>query len=189
MTQLCEGHSVLRSRRGQAGFRESAAFLPSLMLFCLTAVSLSVNAYCHAGDPIRQSKQDQSGSGHEKDIRALEAGKPIKRELAGGQEHSYRIELNANQFLNVTVEQHGIDVVVQVSGPDGKQILEFDSESRSYGREDAPLLAEAAGSFLFIVRPRYVGTSAGSYEIRIEESRVATDTDRALHDSRRQYNE
>jgi hypothetical protein len=28
------------------------------------------------------------------------------------------------------VEQKGIDVTVQVAGPDGKQILEFDSESR-----------------------------------------------------------
>jgi tetratricopeptide (TPR) repeat protein len=136
-----------------------------------------------------QATQEPIGAGKGKDIHALEPGKPIRRELAGGQEHSYQIKLNANQFLKVAVEQKGIDVVAQVSGPDGKQILEFDSESRSQGREVVSLVAEAAGAFQLIVRPKQNGAPAGSYEIRIEELRAATDTDRALHDARKQFEE
>jgi len=137
----------------------------------------------------QQSRDKASGGGDEKDVRALEAGKSIKGELAGGRRHAYRISLGADQFLKVVVEQQGIDIVAQVSGPDGKQILEFDSESRSQGREEVSLVAEAAGAFQLIVRPKQDGAPAGSYEIRIEELRVATDTDRALHDARKQFEE
>src|SRR6266542_4412051 len=137
----------------------------------------------------QQSRDKASGGSDEKDVRALEAGKSIKGELAGGRRHAYRISLGADQFLKVVVEQQGIDIVAQVSGPDGKQILEFDSESRSQGREEVSLVAEAAGAFQLIVRPKQDGAPAGSYEIRIEELRVATDTDRALHDARKQFEE
>src|SRR6266508_4050121 len=137
----------------------------------------------------QQSRDKASGGGDEKDVRELEAGKSIKGELAGGRRHAYRISLGANQFLKVVVEQQGIDIVAQVSGPDGKQILEFDSESRLQGREEVSLVAEAAGAFQLIVRPKQDGAPAGSYEIRIEELRVATDTDRALHDARKQFEE
>src|SRR6266542_4128941 len=137
----------------------------------------------------QQSRDKASGGGDEKDVRELEAGKSIKGELAGGRRHGYRISLGANQFLKVVVEQQGIDIVAQVSGPDGKQILEFDSESRSQGREEVSLVAEAAGAFRLIVRPKQNGAPAGSYEIRIEESRAATDIDRTLHDARKQFEE
>src|SRR5262245_17852546 len=137
----------------------------------------------------QQSRDKASGAGDEKDVRELEAGKSIKGELAGGRRHAYRISLDANQFLKVVIEQQGIDVVAQVSGPDGRQILEFDSESRLQGREEISLVAEAAGVFQLIVRPKQNGAPAGGYEIRIEELRVATDTDRALHDARKQFEE
>ena len=68
------------------------------------------------------------------DVRPLEPGTPIERELAGGQSHSYQLTLTADQYLLVVVEQRGIDVVVQLLGPDDKQIMEFDSEIRDYGQ-------------------------------------------------------
>ena len=76
-----------------------------------------------------------------------------------------------------------------MSGPDGKQIVEFDSESRLQGQEEVSLVAEAAGAFQLIVRPKLNGAPSGSYEIRVEELRVATETDRALHDARKQFEE
>jgi CHAT domain-containing protein/tetratricopeptide (TPR) repeat protein len=137
----------------------------------------------------QQSRDKTSGGGDEKDTRALEAGKPIKSELAGGQRHVYRIGLEANQFLKVVVKQNGIDVRAEVSGPDGKTILESDSEIRTQGREEVSLVAEVAGVFLLTVVPTQNRAPAGSYEIQIEEARVATDTDRALHDASKQIEE
>ena len=64
---------------------------------------------------------------HSQEFQALEVGKPIERELAGGQAHSYQLSLAAGQFLDAVVEQKGIDVVVTLFGPDGKKLIEVDS--------------------------------------------------------------
>jgi CHAT domain-containing protein len=105
--------------------------------------------------------------------------------LAGGQNHTYRISLSAGQYLKVIVEQQGIDVVVQLSGPDGEQIAEFDSERRSWRQELAQHVAGVDGEYRLVVLPRQKNALAGGYEIRIEELRDATDDDRALHEARK----
>jgi CHAT domain-containing protein/lipopolysaccharide biosynthesis regulator YciM len=106
-----------------------------------------------------------------------------------GQERAYRIELDPGEFLKVIVEQKGIDLVAEVLGPDGKQIMEFDSENGAQGREEVSLVAELKGDFQLILRSKRYGAPAGSYEIRIEELRDATGADRELFDARKQFNE
>src|SRR5262245_41407138 len=61
------------------------------------------------------------------DARPLEAGKPIEREMAGGQKHYYKIALEAGQYLRLIVDQRGIDLIVTLLGPDGKRIFTMDS--------------------------------------------------------------
>ncbi|HEY7544128.1 MAG TPA: tetratricopeptide repeat protein, partial [Blastocatellia bacterium] len=117
--------------------------------------------------------------------RSLEPGKPIERELAGGQSHTYEIKLSEGQFLNVIVEQRGIDVVVRLLGPDGRQIAEFDSEIRKQGQESVSQVAEAAGSYRLSVQAKEKGAPAGRYEIRVTELRAATEKDRALQEASR----
>src|SRR5687767_74418 len=186
MTQRNNCRSALELRRKRDAYQALA-----LLFFSLIAAISSRQAFVGAHGLFRQSNQqsrDLGSGGHdEKDVRALEPNKPIKSELAGGQEHVYRISLGVNQFLKVIVEQRGIDVVVQVSGPNGKQIQKFDSEIRLQGREEVLLAPEMAGAFLLTVRPKLNGTSAGSYEIRIEELRAATDTDHALDEASKMY--
>lgn len=65
----------------------------------------------------------------------LETGKPLERELAGGQSHAYQLTLSAGQYLHVVVEQRGIDVVVTLFGPDGKKLIEIDSPNGTEGPE------------------------------------------------------
>jgi CHAT domain-containing protein/Tfp pilus assembly protein PilF len=115
----------------------------------------------------------------------LELGKPVERELAGGQSHSYQITLAEGQFVSVIVEQHGIDVAVRVLGPNGEQIAEFDSEIRKQGQEQVSQVAEVVGSYRLIVLANQKKASAGSYEVRVAERRVATEKDRALQEAHR----
>ena len=61
------------------------------------------------------------------DVRWLEEGKPIERELAGGESHSYQLNVSDGQYARVIVEQKGIDVVVSLFGPDGKLITAVDN--------------------------------------------------------------
>jgi tetratricopeptide (TPR) repeat protein len=132
----------------------------------------------------------QSGAGPnpivqgEKDTRPLEPGKPVERELAGGQSHDYQITLSAGQFMKVIVEQRGIDVVVGLLGPDAKPIMEFDSEIRSQGQETVWQVAEVAGSYRLNVKAKHKGAPAGGYEIRVAELRAATEKDRVLQEAR-----
>ncbi|MBO0783670.1 MAG: tetratricopeptide repeat-containing protein, partial [Ktedonobacteraceae bacterium] len=163
------------------------------MVSSLLAVLLLPAVFGRSRDPLRQSAPETTkrlkGSGNAQDVYELELGKSIKRELAGGQQHTYELKLGADQFAQAIVEQEGIDVTVQVLGPDGKQMLEFDSEARLQGVEEVPLVAEAAGDYQLIVQSKSKGAPPGGYEIRIEELRAATERDRTLQEARRLYEE
>jgi CHAT domain-containing protein/Tfp pilus assembly protein PilF len=191
MSQRNVWRSPFAFRRNRDAYRALATLSTLMLCFCLSTATSSRRAFAASPALFQQSSQQPRDTGSagsdEKDVRTLEAGKPIRRELGVGQEHTYRIELKADQFLKVIVEQQWIDIAAHVSGPDGNKLLHFDSESRLLGREEVSLVAEAAGGFLLIVRSKPNGSSAGSYEIRIEELRAATDTDRALHDARKQF--
>src|SRR6266542_1842459 len=108
-------------------------------LIGLLVVAPSREDFGYASDPFRQTTQERrgagSGAGGENDVRALEPGKPHRRVLADGQRHTYRIRLAADQFLKAVIEQDGIDVVARLLGPDGEQIMEFDTEKRLRGWE------------------------------------------------------
>jgi CHAT domain-containing protein/Tfp pilus assembly protein PilF len=168
-------------------------FLILLLLCGLLAAAPAGHALAdHSGftqQPAQQPSSSSNGTDDEKDIRTLEPGKPIKRELAGAQQHTYQIELGAGQFLKVIVEQDEIDVVIRVVGTDGKQVAEFDSESRPHGEESAFLVTEAAGCYQLVIRPKRMGAPRGRYEIRIGELRPATENDRALFRARSLHEE
>jgi CHAT domain-containing protein/tetratricopeptide (TPR) repeat protein len=153
-----------------------------LKLFLLS--SLLPGAIQQSAEGAAQLPND---AGNEKDVRTLEPGRSLKRELAGGQKHTYQVKLSVDQFVNVAVEQQGIDVAVQVIGPDSRQIFSFDSENSRWGKEWAPLVAEAAGDYRLIVEPTQRRAAAGGYEIRIEEMRFATEDDRALQEAHKLY--
>ncbi len=120
----------------------------------------------------------------EKDIRRIKPGKLIERELSGGQSHSYKITLEEGEYLNAVVEQRGIDVVVTLFGPDGKQILEVDSPNGDRGPEPFSWIVETAGDYRLSVRSLKKDAAAGRYEVKVIELREATDRDLALAEAR-----
>ncbi|MGH9841830.1 MAG: CHAT domain-containing protein [Blastocatellia bacterium] len=121
--------------------------------------------------------------------RVLEPGKPIERELAGGESHSYRLMLAAGQFCHVIVDQRGIDVVVELFGPDGKKIVEVDSPNGREGPEPVSLVAEIAASYRLEVRSLERNAPAGRYAVKIEELRTATAQDKVRIDAERAFAE
>ncbi len=112
------------------------------------------------------------------DVRPLESGKPLERELAGGQAHTYEINLTANQYLHVVVEQRGIDVVVVLFRPDGKKLTEVDSPNGTQGPEPLSWIAETMGQYRLEIRSLEKEAAAGRYEVKLAELRVANDQDR-----------
>jgi tetratricopeptide (TPR) repeat protein len=112
------------------------------------------------------------------EARPLEPGKPVERELTGGQTHAYQLTLAADQYLHLIVEQRGIDVVVALTGPDGQKLVEVDSPNGMVGPEPVSFVAEAPGNYWIEVRSPQSSAVVGRYEMRITELRAATDVDR-----------
>ena len=111
-------------------------------------------------------------------IGSLEPGKPIEKELAGGQSHEYGIELLAGQYLRVVVDQRGISAAVELLDAKGNQIAESDSGGATFGPEDLSVVVEMGGSYRVAVRPLDKNAAAGKYEIRLADLRTATEQDR-----------
>jgi hypothetical protein len=123
-----------------------------ILLFLLILVSFSIQASAFAlaqqSGAVRLEATNNAPQG---EVRKLEVGKPVERQMQGGESHTYEIMLSAGQFLDLVVDQRGIDVVVQVVAPDGKQLLEVDSPNGTQGPEPVKLIAEAAGTYRFQV--------------------------------------
>ncbi|MFY9557631.1 MAG: tetratricopeptide repeat protein, partial [Blastocatellia bacterium] len=135
----------------------------------------------HARALLKYAQEANAGSDvaqDDREIRPLEAGKPMERELAGGQGHSYRIELISGQYLRVVVYQKGIDVAVTVFGPNGNKVAEIDSPNGMNGPEPISVIAEAGGTYSLEVRSREKTVAAGRYEVNLEELREATARDK-----------
>src|SRR5262245_47508493 len=81
------------------------------------------------------------------DLRPLDADRPIERGLSGGQSQMYEINVTAGQYLEIVVEQHGIDVLVRLLGPDGKEMAQVDSEIRNNGLEVVSQVVDAPGRY------------------------------------------
>jgi CHAT domain-containing protein/tetratricopeptide (TPR) repeat protein len=143
------------------------------------------NNHSHSGLSVRQQASEKTEAQKPQEVEMLEQGKPIERELAAGETHTYQIGLVEDDYLMVIVEQRGIDVAVRVLGPDGKQISEIDSEIRKQGEERVSQVAEVAGSYRLSVQSAQRAAPAGRYEIMVAELRKATEMDRQLQEARK----
>jgi tetratricopeptide (TPR) repeat protein len=86
--------------------------------------------------------------------------------------------MTSGQYLRITVSQQGIDALVALFTPDGKNISEVDLEP-SIGRSETILaIAEAAGAYRIEVRPAEKTARIGRYGIKVEELREATTEDK-----------
>src|SRR6266576_7028812 len=106
---------------------------------------------------------------------SLQPGTPVERALAAGQSHSYTISLEQDQFLQLIVDQHGIDVVVRVFSPTGRRLREVDTPNGTEGPEDVTVVAETTGVYRIEVTPLDQNPPPGRYEIKIVELRKATE--------------
>jgi len=109
---------------------------------------------------------------------SLEPGKPVERELSGGQSHSYNVTMSSGQYLHIVVEQRGVDVAVELFAPDGKKIREVNSNPLIEGSETVSVIAEAPGAYRIEARSPEKTAKTGRYEIKIKELSEATAEDK-----------
>ncbi len=113
----------------------------------------------------------------------LELGKPIERELSAGQRHAYLITVAAGQVMRLEIRDHGTDVGVVFTSPDGESTSPWNPVGEPFDVKPVTAVAETPGVFRVEV---YASSKApaGRYEIRLAELRPANDDDRALQEAR-----
>jgi tetratricopeptide (TPR) repeat protein len=130
------------------------------------------------GTAFAQQPEPPNSLQGESDARPLEAGKPIEREIAGGQKHYYTITLESGQYLHLVVDQRGIDVLVTLFGPGKKRVIKIDSPHGMQGPEPVFAIAETSGTYRLEVQSLENNAPAGRYEVKIANLRMATSQDR-----------
>ena len=114
----------------------------------------------------------------------LKLDERIEQELPGGRTHSYLITLRENQYMNILVEQRDVDVVLILSGPNGKQLVTIDDDSTGKAEEKISQVANAAGDYRLDIESNQKTAPTGRYTLRLLELRPATDNDRMLQEAR-----
>jgi CHAT domain-containing protein len=119
----------------------------------------------------------------------LEEGRPIERELAGGETHSFQVRLAAGQYLRVIVDQRGIDIALKIFGTDGRKLVEMDSPNATQGPEAISVIAEQSGDYRVEISSLNKEVLTGRYEAKVAAIRAATEQDRKWIAAQSAYNE
>ncbi|MFN0112101.1 MAG: CHAT domain-containing protein [Blastocatellia bacterium] len=106
------------------------------------------------------------------------AGQEIERELNGGQTHSYELMLEAGSFVEITVEQLGVNISATLFKPDVKVIFASDSHRGVRGIERVCAIANVAGRYELKVQSVQEKAVPGRYSLKVTELRPATAQDR-----------
>ena len=114
----------------------------------------------------------------EGDIRSLEAGKSVERDLAAGQSHHYSFVLEPGQYLRMIVEAKDKNVMALLVAPGGKRLLREDTRYHATRVLSLTWVTEESGSYQLEVRSPDKDVAAGRYRVSFEELRAATDQDK-----------
>jgi CHAT domain-containing protein/Tfp pilus assembly protein PilF len=136
----------------------------AILVACL---QVSVAARTPQAAPPAQTPSEAS-SVYPRQQGKLRAHKPIEHELKGGETDAYTIKVKKGQFLQVVVEQKGVDIVLSIVAPDGKTIVAADSPNGAWGPEPASAIASESGNLQIQVAASDKNAPPGSYEVRIE---------------------
>lgn len=179
-----------KRKTGCPRLNSSARKSPRLLSLLLSLLWLQCAFHCpdvtargRRQPPAQSTPQQQSaGAQNEQVVTTLELGKPIEREVMGGQKHSYQVVLSQGQYVKVEVKPRGIGIGMSIQLPGGKPIPVIDPP----GMEEEPMIqqvAESSGVYWFSVYTK-ANAAPGSYEIRIAELRPATENERAMQQAR-----
>src|SRR5262245_4084561 len=149
-----------------------------LMINLIRAGSPAATSLRPVAPPAQAPASERGAAPSAQESVSLEPGKPVERELSGGQSHFYKITMTSGQYMHIAVSQRGIDALVALYTPDGKKIDDADSEHTAAGSETISAIAEADGAYMVEVRSAEKTAQMGRYEIKVEELRAATAEDK-----------
>jgi len=97
-------------------------------------------------------------------VTPLRVNEPITRELAPHEQQVFTVTLRANQFVAGFADQHDLDVVVRVTGPNDSTVGQFDETAR--GADPSSFTTKAAGVYRLVVSP-FRDAGPGRYTLQL----------------------
>lgn len=119
----------------------------------------------------------------------LEVGTPLQKRIGGGESHSYTLALNIGQFVQLQIDQRGVDVIVRLFDSEGVQKAEMDSPNGAHGPELLCFIPEKAGSYRVEVRQLQADAIVGNYTILVTDIRALEAADRSRFEAQQIFSE
>ncbi|HYU98897.1 MAG TPA: CHAT domain-containing protein [Pyrinomonadaceae bacterium] len=113
------------------------------------------------------------------DVTRLDSKTLLEREMKGSETHVYQLRLKSGQFIDIEVDQRGIDLAVDLINPDGKQVNTQDSPNGRFGPESLVGIAESDGDYRIVVRAPSKTAAKATYKLSVLTLREATADDKA----------
>jgi CHAT domain-containing protein/tetratricopeptide (TPR) repeat protein len=108
------------------------------------------------------------------DVGELPPNQTLGREMTGAGTHRYKFNTQANEFVQVRVEQKGVDVALKLMDASGNVLATMDSPNGKQGTETLSFVPKQVGSFILEVSTLDANAEKGSYTIQREAPRTAT---------------
>jgi len=115
----------------------------------------------------------------------LAPGFTQERRLGAGDNHSYTVALTEGAAVLGEAVQHGVDLVIDEFGPDGKLIRTVDSPNGTEGPEPIDLTAFTAGDYKLVIHTLDQSAAPGKYVMKID--RVLTAEENGLRLAEKNY--
>jgi CHAT domain-containing protein len=102
-------------------------------------------------------------------------GSEVEHKLQRLQAHSYQVDLAADEYLHLTVEQRGVDLTVLLFDDRGQMLVAVDSPNGRRESENLWILAPKTGRYQLKV---HASDGVGTYGLRLVARRPASAQDR-----------
>ncbi len=113
------------------------------------------------------------------DIPELKLNQLVSRKLSGSETHRFRVSMLAGEYLHVTVQQKGIDVILTLIG-DSKEPIVVDRPNAGYGREGLSFIANSEQKVVLELKAYGAKANQGSYSITVDARRPSLPQDRKM---------
>ena len=91
-----------------------------------------------------------------------------ERSLGPGENQVYVVNLKEGEAVLGEADQHGVDLVIDIFGPDGKLIRTVDSPNGTEGPEPIDLTALTAGQYKLVIHTLDKTAPPGQYVMKID---------------------
>lgn len=113
----------------------------------------------------------------------LKVGESIQREITGGDGQVLTVALLRGQYAQVAFEWQGMDLDVQVRGPEASGYKSSNTRVRGSGSPPVSIIANKDGHYSLVVRPVENAKITGSYGVVLETVRSPSPVDQKRVDA------